>query len=167
MTRAVRSAQHVMHNALCCGVVATHPVDANGNNKKGRGSEKNREGSLHQTWRRVRLRLMLEPPSGHFGPPSLNTTPGSRSQEIIPRTKHVRYKHRVFPRHTISQQCASHSLSNLVLTWPPTHEHQIICQAEDTAGRIARPFANALHHDLVQLNHLKLASYTPNAHLML
>ena len=50
---------------------------------------------------------------------------------------------------------------------PPTQEHKIICQAEDTAGPIARPFANAVHHDLVQLNNLELASYKPNAHLML
>ena len=103
--RVSRHARHAQCAVLRCG--CHRPVDADENNRKGRGHEKNLEGRLHQTWRRVRSRFMLELPtrtlwSTLFEHPFIihvrhapTHTPESRSQGIvIPRTKYVRYKHR-------------------------------------------------------------------------
>ena len=180
---ALRTARHAQRAVLRCGCYP--PVDADGNNRKGRGHEKNREGSLHQTWRRVRSRFMLELPTGTlwstvFEHPFIihvrhapTHTPGSRSQGIvIPRTNHVSMDTGVPTTHCFATMCYSLAYQPGPVfffsdTGPPTQEHQIICQAEDAAGPFARPFAHAVHHGLVQLNHLELASYTPTAHLML
>ena len=140
---ALRTARHAQCAVLRCG--CHRPVDADENNRKGRGHEKNREGSLHQTWRRVRSRFMLELPTGTlwstvFEHPFIilvrhapTHTPGSRSQGIvIPRTKHVRYKHRgshdtLFRSQVQLTRLPTWSCFFFSDTGPPTQEHQIIC----------------------------------------